>query len=166
MPHHHQGHHRQHVLHVNIVQIECSHLTGNRELAGGVRPACTLPGPASCSAHAAGPTNLSCTSEPISLPLPPRSPRSQAVTPLAHPSSLLGDPLGDAVVQHELRHVAGDAAEEACYAVLVDVDGHAVAEAQQRDHPAPVNAAFKQAETKPIGLVKSPPKTAEAGWPP
>lgn len=88
------------------------------------------------------------------------------MTPLAHPSSLLGDPLGDAVAQHELCHVAGDAAEEACYAVLVDVDGHAVAEAQQRDHPAPVNAAFKQAETKPVGLVKLPPKTAEAGSPP
>ena len=73
--------------------------------------------------------------------------------PSAHPSSLLGDPPCDAVAQHEFGDVAGDAAQEARDALLVDVDGHAVTETQQGNHPAPVNAAVEQAETKPmVGL--------------
>lgn len=70
--------------------------------------------------------------------------------PPAHPSSLLGDPLGNAVLEHEVSNVAGDAAEEARDAILVDIDGHAVAETQQRDHPAPVNATLEQAEIKGV----------------
>lgn len=80
----------------------------------------------------------------------PNSPWDSPTFPLAHPSSLLGDPLGDAVAEHELRDVAGDPVEETPCAVLVDVDGHAVAETQQRNHPAPVNAALEQAEMKPM----------------
>ena len=62
-----------------------------------------------------------------------------------HPATPLRDPPGDGATQHEVGHEAGHLAQEAGQAALVDVEGQAVAEAQQSHHAAPVDTALKQA---------------------
>lgn len=63
---------------------------------------------------------------------------------LTYPSSLLSNPLGNAVAKHKFCNVAGDSPQEASHPVLVDMDCHPIAKAQQRYHTAPVDAAVKQ----------------------
>lgn len=62
-----------------------------------------------------------------------------------HPAALLGDPLRDLLDDDEATDEADDLGEEAADASLQGGDGHAVAEAQQRDDAAPVDvSAAKQ----------------------
>lgn len=65
--------------------------------------------------------------------------------PGTHPAAPLRDPLGNAAIHHESDHKAGHPAQEAGQAAPVDVQGQAVAKAQESHHPAPVDAALKQA---------------------
>lgn len=62
-----------------------------------------------------------------------------------YPASLLRDPLGNAVPQEVFADEACNAGQEASDALLEDVQRHAVAEAEQRDHTAPVYPRIKQA---------------------
>lgn len=47
------------------------------------------------------------------------------------------------MMQHEVGHEAGHLAQEAGQAALVDMQGQAVAKAQESHHSAPVDAALK-----------------------
>ena len=56
-----------------------------------------------------------------------------------YPSTLFRDPLGYLLDDDEPTDEADDLGEEAADASLQDGDGHSVAEAQQRDDPAPAD---------------------------
>lgn len=61
----------------------------------------------------------------------------------AYPAASLRNPPGDAMVQYDIRQKAGHLAQEAGQTTLVDIQGQAVAEAQESHHTAPADAALK-----------------------
>lgn len=75
-----------------------------------------------------------------------------------YPAAPLRNPPGNAVMQHEVGHEAGHLAQEAGQATLVDVQGQAVAEAQESHHSAPVDAALKQAAGRVVILSAESPR--------
>lgn len=66
-------------------------------------------------------------------------------------------------MQHEVSHEAGHLAQEAGQAALVDVEGQAVAEAQESHHAAPVNATLEQAAGRGVMLSAETPRRPP--WP-
>lgn len=77
-----------------------------------------------------------------------------------HPAAPLCDPPGNAVMQHEFSHEAGQLAQEAGQAALVDMQGQAVAEPQESHHSAPVDAALKQAVGRASDAISRDPREA------
>lgn len=69
-----------------------------------------------------------------------------------HPAASLRDPPGNVVAKYDVSQKAGHLAQEAGQTTLVDIQGQAVAEAQESHHTAPADAALKQAVSVAAGL--------------
>lgn len=60
-----------------------------------------------------------------------------------HPAASLRNPSGNIMVQNDISQKAGHLAQEAGQTTLVDVQGQAVAKAQESHHTAPADATLK-----------------------